>query len=448
MPDELSEEQQRQRLRDQVELVRDDHPARVGWDADDPADLTFLFDPRVLLVRTDVEGNAARVREVTARELGLDPDAVAVQELPTDESGQAPLPLARLELPALEDEGDGEEARQSRERTRALRLFDLLDAEGVNDDEVLVTPDHWLHLSPAGTARMCPATEPRPTGRDSPWPAVRGKTLGKGVQVRVVDSGWHAGAAVAPSLAADWLGGGRVDGDDEDNGPLLRPYAGHGTFIAGVIRCLAPGAEVYVERFNVRSHAMRESDMLPQLREALFREPRPHLINLSAGCVTRHDRPLMGFERFWERHLSEAENTMLVTAAGNDASDRPFWPAATEWAYGVGSLDRDGTVSDFSNFGVNADVFAVGRRLVNAFPVGTYTCRETPNKGQQRQFTTGLARWSGTSFAAPVVVGLVAAELSSGGGTVHDAWARVLSRAQDITDPGGTPVPALLPPYT
>jgi subtilisin family serine protease len=354
----------------------------------------------------------------------------------------------RLELPALPDEGEGEGRRQARERARAVDLFDLLDGEGLNDDEVVVTPDHWLHLSPAGGTRMCPAIEPQPTGRERPWPPVGDPALGVGVRVRVVDSGWHAGAAVTPSLAADWLGGGTVDGDDEDNGPMLRPYAGHGTFIAGVVRCLAPGADVYVERFNVRSHAMRESDMLPQLREALFRDPRPHLINLSAGCVTRRDRPMMGFERFWERHLSEAENTMLVTAAGNDATDRPFWPAATGWATGVGSLDRDGSVSDFSNFGANADVFAVGHRLVNAFPIGTYKCRETPNKGQLRQFTSGLARWSGTSFAAPVVVGMIAAELTRGGGTVHDAWTRVQSQLQIVTGPGGAPIEVLPPPYS
>jgi subtilisin family serine protease len=400
----------------------------------------------VLLVRTDIDRNAPRIRELTARDLGLDIDEIEVQPLPGDESGQDPLPLVRLELPPLPDEGDGEEARQDRERGRALRLFDRFDREGLNDDELVVTPDHWLHLS-RGAARLCPAIEPRPTDRDGPWPPLGDPDLGAGVHVRVVDSGWHADAAVSPSLAAGWLSGGLVDGDPENNGQHLRPYAGHGTFIAGVIRCLAPAADVYVERFRVRSHAMRESDMLPQLREALFREPRPHLINLSAGCVTRNDQPLMGFERFWERHL-EGENTMLVTAAGNDATDREFWPAATEWAWGVGSLNRNGTVSKFSNFGKNADIYAVGHRLVNAYPTGTYTCRETPNKGEERHFTTGLAQWSGTSFAAPVVVGMIAAELSRGGGTVHEAWTRVQNQAQTITGPKNTQIPALLPPWT
>ena len=96
---------------------------------------------------------------------------------------------------------------------------------------------------------------------------------------------------------------------------------------------------------------------------------------------------------------------MLVAAAGNDSWAAPFWPAAFDWCVGVGSLDRDGRVSAFSNFGVSADVYALGRNLVNAFPDGTFECHETPDKGDIRVFSTGMARWSGTSFSAPVVAG-------------------------------------------
>ena len=94
-----------------------------------------------------------------------------------------------------------------------------------------------------------------------------------------------------------------------------------------------------------------------------------------------------------------------VAAAGNDSWSAPFWPAAFDWAVGVGSLDRDGRVSDYSNFGVSADVYALGRNHVNAFPDGTFECHETPDKGDIRVFGTAMARWSGTSFAAPVVAG-------------------------------------------
>ena len=68
----------------------------------------------------------------------------------------------------------------------------------------------------------------------------------------------------------------------------------------------------------------------------------------------------------------------MVAAAGNNSNPWPFWPASFEWAVGVGSLDSDGRVSDFSNWGDSVDVFALGRNVVNAFPNGTYVCHEMP----------------------------------------------------------------------
>ena len=137
----------------------------------------------------------------------------------------------------------------------------------------------------------------------------------------------------------------------------------------------------------------------------------PLVINLSAGCRTRHDLPSIALRKFHRKHLEERD-CVLVAAAGNDSWAAPFWPAAFDWCVGVGSLDRDGRVSAFSNYGVSADVYALGRNIVNAFPDGKYVCHEAPHRGDTRIFSTGRARWSGTSFSAPVVTGLIAAELS------------------------------------
>jgi subtilisin family serine protease len=79
---------------------------------------------------------------------------------------------------------------------------------------------------------------------------------------------------------------------------------------------------------------------------------------------------------------------------------------------GVGSLDHNGKVSSFSNYGPWVDIYALGRNLVNVYPYGRYVCAEAPNKGDKRRFDTGLARWSGTSFATPLVAGLIAARMS------------------------------------
>lgn len=432
MPDHvLADEDERRRIAEQIELMREEHGASVAWDSERPEDFRYLYDPDALLLRSD---DRARVDDVLAilNDTGDFAGAVTEAPLPQDDSGREPLALTRVVLPGRTD-GDP--------RQVPLAL-DVLDEREVNTAEVTaVTPDHWLHLSGRGGVKLCPAVEPQESGLDQPWPAVANDhSLGQGVRVSVVDSGWHSRAGLRP--ATPWLQG--VAGDPEQNGPMLRSYAGHGTFIAGVVRCLAPSADVYVERFLGPSGAMRESDMVRQLREGLAREP--HLINLSAGATTRQDRPLLSFELFWEQDLSTTENCLLVAAAGNDATSAPFWPAAFAWSLGVGSLDRDGWISSFSNYGVSADVYALGRNVVNAYPDGTYVCRETPDKGDVRVFGTGLARWSGTSFAAPVVVGLIAAELSAGG-DVRAARDVVLSRAVTVTDPAGATVPALVPPY-
>jgi subtilisin family serine protease len=251
------------------------------------------------------------------------------------------------------------------------------------------------------------------------------------VRVVVVDTGWN------PTSATDgrtpWLDG--VTGDDEQNGARLRRYAGHGTFIAGVIRCLVPHATVHVDGFcigGVGGGGILESDMVDQLEEAMKLDPQ--VINLSAGCRTRMDYPSAAFETFYEEHLV-GKDCLLVAAAGNDSTAAPFWPAAFDWAVGVGSLDRNGRISEFSNYGVSADVYALGRNHVNAFPDGSYKCRETPDKGDIREFRTGMARWSGTSFAAPVVAGLIAREIAEQGIPAANAWQHVLARAVYDSDP-------------
>jgi subtilisin family serine protease len=101
----------------------------------------------------------------------------------------------------------------------------------------------------------------------------------------------------------------------------------------------------------------------------------------------------------------------------------------------VGSLDPDGRVSDYSNFGSWVDVFALGRDAVNAFPSGVFTCNEPPDTGTVRHFD-GVAQWSGTSFSTPLVAGIVAARMSHTGETARQAADVLLARARAARQPG------------
>ena len=298
------------------------------------------------------------------------------------------------------------------------------------------TPDHILFVSPGGGGTLCPATEPEEPGTSpAPYPPITSDTgAGTGVFVSVVDTGWWPAAATDP--ATPWLAG--VTGDPETiDLDHIHPYAGHGTFIAGVIRNQAPAAEIRVEGFLPLGGAAYESEMVIQLGEAL--ELSPDIISLSAGCPTRGELPLLSFEVFWEQRLRHQKGTVLVAAAGNDSHRLPFWPAAFPWTVSVGAIDGDGTRAHYSNFGSWVDVYALGTDLVNAYPTGTFFCHQPPNVGDKREFT-GLARWSGTSFATPLVAGLIAARMSQHGINARVAADELLAEARIAGRRGVGPV--------
>jgi hypothetical protein len=306
----------------------------------------------------------------------------------------------------------------------------------------LATPNHVLTVCSDGGVTVCPATEPQEAYYETePYPSGPNEG-GSGVRVYIADTGLLRDSDDGHA----WLAGVEMQDPQQDcdprqpmqgTPPVIPAYTGHGTFVAGVLRTIAPDADVIVTNaFSVAGSSL-ESDFVSRL-ESAFRLGAD-IFQLDVACATRHDLPLLAFGE-WLRRLSSSKGVVCLAPAGNSARRRPHWPAAFGDVIAVGALGGDwrGRAS-FSNFGPWVDVYAPGRDIVNAYATGTYTCHVSPYAGQERAFY-GMAKWSGTSFSTPIVSGLIAARMSRTGENARQAADALLTEARAQAIPGVGPV--------
>jgi hypothetical protein len=403
----------------QLDLVLREFGDSIGRGPEDwqEAGVDYLYREGHILVRED---QMDRVRSL----LSIPP--ATAERLAGDVQDELPVVsgLRRLRLPdgvdvfnALRIVRDG--------RDRDGRVYGLGLGAGAG------SVDHLVHIAPP--AGNCPASEPEvvPPG-SAPDPATSSdRAAGDGVKVVVVDTGLDPGAAGAHI----WMSGVTGEPDPAIQGSTLLPYAGHGTFIAGIVRTMAPRAEVFVRAFFDQVGAIFESDLVMALDKVL-QEDAPDVISMSAGTLTFDPTGLLSFNIFFENRLRQHKGVALVVAAGNDGDRKPFWPAAAPYTVSVGALASDWrSRAHFSNFGGWVDVYAPGQNLVNAYPTGTYAYQEPPLAPGKADFA-GMASWSGTSFSTPVVTGLIAARMSRTGENARDAAAALLAKAQSQAIPG------------
>jgi hypothetical protein len=283
-------------------------------------------------------------------------------------------------------------------------------------------PD-WIRRVDTCDATVCWHLQPRP-GVNVVEAHDHDRT-GAGRTVAVVDTGVATGVAdLAGQVSQRWrctdAGCGRSD---------AAPASPHGTEVASVVAALddgtgttgvAPGATIVSYRVDAAGGGIPVS----HLHQALARiavDGGVDVVNLSLGG-SQWSRT----EQVDVRRLLDA-GKVVVAAAGNTGDRIPQYPAAFPGVVSVGATDADGRVADFSSFG-KVDVVAPGECVAVAVVAGFNQDRGCPHDD-----LAGVAFNSGTSFAAPIVAGLLA--LTDSGSPLLARLA--LEASADEHSPGG-----------
>jgi thermitase len=241
-----------------------------------------------------------------------------------------------------------------------------------------------------------PFGPPEPT--DQAYTA-REQTATNPVRITVVDTGVWLDSPLPRNAyeATDADLDDTLDDDDSD--------VAHANFIAGVILAATDQAHLRIVKVLDADGVCTEYD----LARALLALPDSDVVNLSLGGYTLDNSPPVLLAAALGQLLGDHDR-VVVAAAGNDGrADQPFWPAAfaandASWADQVIAVAaHDGKyLCNWSNTGDWVSIAAPG-------------CDITSTYVRRPDFSTGMAQWSGTSFAAPYVAAAIASRREAAG---------------------------------
>ena len=349
-------------------------------------------------------------------------DAQVVTNLPEIDSQTLSFP----EVKSLSDE-------DARERTleatkEVLENDPTVEAVGYNYiGELQATPNDALLAGQWGLSRL---------RAFQAWDT----TLGNNALISIIDSGIalnHPDVVGKAVAGFDYL---RNDSSPDDE-------TGHGTHVAGIAAAFtnnrmgvagtSPNSPIIVQKvctsgaigcpFNVTNTAIREA--------ADYVNPtygRVKVINLSLGGF--------GYDPQQEAAVDYARSkgVVVVAAAGNEATNQPFYPGAFQSSIAVSGVDINNGDSDFSNYGTWVDVAAPGGE--GPPPSAGGGCgTDADDILSTYTNVSGYARLCGTSMASPFVAG-VAGLLASQGRTASEIRNRLETTATDLGVAGKDPL--------
>ncbi|MEV6238616.1 S8 family serine peptidase [Lentzea sp. NPDC051838] len=225
----------------------------------------------------------------------------------------------------------------------------------------------------------------------------------------------------------------------------LSSHTGHATFVIGVIRQTEPRADVLSVRvmYNdgiVYAHVLIDAlkrllDRVVEAQDGGHPERMVDVISLSLGGYREAGAAGAEYDQLTKVvDALRARGVIIVAAAGNYASSRPFFPAALAdrdddglpRVISVGARNPNGTKAFFSNDGPWVRCWAPGAGIVSTYPENVNGSRRAlfevgdPRSDdplairqslESDDYRYGYAEWSGTSFAAPMVAARLATRL-------------------------------------
>ncbi|MCP2282705.1 Subtilase family protein [Promicromonospora umidemergens] len=462
---------------------------------------------RVIVRGNPESGNDALLDLITtrARENGVSVTTGDFQQAPSrgDADVLGARPDVEVRLDDVRDDWD------------ALGLMAAV-AEDAGDDRKRVSLDHVVtgHRNNGGFGdpdKRVPATYPgaAPVRKaDGASPLVTFEGVNRPV-VAILDTGlgrhpWFdaPGTVVLRDAALDGRPIGTYPEDDLDaeregrrdgEASPLDPYAGHGTFIAGVVHQICPDAALLPVRVYGGDGTASEWDFARSVERLLEFHLRGlagvpgcfpvDVVVIASGYYLEHPEDDDDYEGIYRGRLRDLRRAgVLVTvSAGNDGSTRRTFPAG--WAppvrrtggavipgdlhdlcpeytplLGVTASNPDGTLADFSNDGPWISAVRPGVNVLSTMPTtfdgaakGERTADGLRYAVDRDDFTHGFGTWSGTSFSAPYLAGQLARAMyarraagelpaSDATGRVGDAWHAVLQVGDLYSEVPGVPV--------
>lgn len=200
---------------------------------------------------------------------------------------------------------------------------------------------------------------------------------GLGAKVAILDSGIDKKLFSQVIETKDFTGFGEM------------PLSEHGNVVTSIIKKLSRGSCIYSGKVCHFEDRLEEDHLLMALKWA--RSLNVNVINISAGFDFNCDGTCILCR--YINAIFEKHGTLTIAAVGNDGDSFTYCPASANDAISVGCLTKDGKgVADFStpgNINLNKPNLVMQGCGIIYLP-------------------SGSLEFSGTSFSAPVLTGIIA----------------------------------------